>query len=258
MALLVLLANVLSLVAFGTFIWLVVLAFKRSTGWGLAVLFLSPIAAIIFAIKFWGDAKRPFLLTTGSTVAMFVIVILLAGQLGGFGMLKLMREAQDGEISEEQAAQFIGETMDKWENSGLLDAQEKAELREMRAAFEQEMRGDRAAESGTDLAPQPSSGRSASRIDSPIRVSDAERIASGSVGRKRERKRVGYVAIPVREAESHLGKPVRVVEKSGLRYDGTLAEADGDSLWVERFLVGGSVILELSEREIDTLSVYFR
>ncbi len=59
---------ILSFVLFGialaivvvTSIWTLVLAFQRHIGWGLAVLFV-PFAQLIFVIKAWEEAKRPFL-----------------------------------------------------------------------------------------------------------------------------------------------------------------------------------------------------
>ena len=52
------LAWVLSLVGY---LWLAIVGFKRSVLWGLLVLLLSPVTAIIFAMTNWFDARKPFL-----------------------------------------------------------------------------------------------------------------------------------------------------------------------------------------------------
>ena len=48
----------LAMFVFG--IQILIMAFKTSVGWGLACLFL-PFAALVFVIKFWDQAKTPFL-----------------------------------------------------------------------------------------------------------------------------------------------------------------------------------------------------
>ena len=45
------------LLGFG-WLWMVIVAFQRSTGWGLLVL-LFPLASLLFIFKAWEDARRP-------------------------------------------------------------------------------------------------------------------------------------------------------------------------------------------------------
>jgi hypothetical protein len=52
-------------------VWIIVQAFRVSTGWGLAVIFL-PFASLFFIIKHWSDTKKPFL----GSVASVVLIIL--------------------------------------------------------------------------------------------------------------------------------------------------------------------------------------
>jgi len=59
---------------FAGFLWLVVRAFSTSTGWGFAVFFLSPISAMIYAAKYWEEAKKPFLVYMGSVGAATIIL----------------------------------------------------------------------------------------------------------------------------------------------------------------------------------------
>jgi hypothetical protein len=46
------------LLGFG-WLWMAIVAFQRSTGWGLFVL-LVPFAGLLFIFKSWEDARRPF------------------------------------------------------------------------------------------------------------------------------------------------------------------------------------------------------
>ncbi len=64
------------LMSFAGAIWLLVRAFQTSLVWGLVVFFL-PFANIVFAIKHWAFAKKPFLLSL-----VGVAILLVAGLVG--------------------------------------------------------------------------------------------------------------------------------------------------------------------------------
>lgn len=249
MSALMTLANLLGLVAFGTYIWLLVLAFKRSAGWGLAVLFLSPIAAIIFAIQYWEESKKPFLITTGCSIGAIAIALLVFGKMGGFDMYRMVRDAENGQITEEQAAEFFEKTLDTWENSGLLDEDEMAELRQIRKAFNEGLRSEaefnEAMNRITKNKTLPASG-----------TAGGSRVASNSGG-KRLPLPPRYEPVPLRDAGRHVGKEIRVIERGGLRYKGTLAKADSSSLLIKRYLAAGTVTFEISKAQIQTLEVYY-
>lgn len=57
-------------------IQLIILAFQTSVLWGLGYLFV-PFVALIFIIKYWADARRPFLRSLLSIPFMFVGGMLL-------------------------------------------------------------------------------------------------------------------------------------------------------------------------------------
>ena len=73
------------LISLGGTVWLVVRAFQTSVGWGLAVFFL-PFANIVFAVKHWSFAKKPFLLSLAGVAV--VIVALVVGVSAGVGHLR--------------------------------------------------------------------------------------------------------------------------------------------------------------------------
>jgi len=60
-----------------TFLWLVIVGFKRSIAWGVGVFLFSPLAALMFAFTNWYDAKRSFMLYLISGLAFFASVYLL-------------------------------------------------------------------------------------------------------------------------------------------------------------------------------------
>ena len=58
-------------------LWLLVVAFQQSVGWGLACMFI-PFVVIVFLVKFWDDAKKPFFIYLAGLVP-YIIGIALAG-----------------------------------------------------------------------------------------------------------------------------------------------------------------------------------
>jgi hypothetical protein len=92
MALTMLLFVVGGLIGLAAWIWLVVVAFRVSTGWGVVILLLSWtwVPVIIFAVQHWDMAKRPVLLTVASvvvTVAASLVAFLVVGVELGSAML---------------------------------------------------------------------------------------------------------------------------------------------------------------------------
>lgn len=87
--------------ALAGFVWLLVRAFNTGLGWGLAVLFLSPFSAIAFAIKYWDQARNPFLIYIGASIAAGVIA---SSMMVGW----MADQLPDPNASPEATAQAIG------------------------------------------------------------------------------------------------------------------------------------------------------
>lgn len=56
-------------------IWLLVVAFQESLLWGVGCILL-PFVSLIFAVMFWEDAKKPFLLNIAGIVPMILGMVL--------------------------------------------------------------------------------------------------------------------------------------------------------------------------------------
>lgn len=76
------------------FVWLLKVAFTRSGMWGAIVFFLSPIGATIYAVKFWEESRKPFLVYAGSVVASFALIVVSLFAVGGAAV-----EAFDQELA---------------------------------------------------------------------------------------------------------------------------------------------------------------
>lgn len=264
MASLIVLANIVGLVALAAYIWLLVVAFKQHVGWGLGVLFLSPIAAIIFAIKYWKESKVPFLAYMGCSTLGLAILIYVMGHLGGFGMIALAKDYQDGTLTDEHAQQYMMETMDRWEDSGLLSAEEQKELQKMREQFMAQTEGG----AGDTSRPQTAPGRTFTYGSQPPRprgrTTDTYALL-GATSRPSSaepappiRPRRTHGEIPIREAGDYIGEFVTVKGTDGLEHRGTLAKADGHTLVLEQYMLSGIMAFELRTREVESVEIVRR
>jgi hypothetical protein len=99
--------GIAALMNFAAFIWLVITGFKRSVLWGLLVFLFSPLAAIIFAITNWFDAKKPFLAYILTTILMFVPVFMMISSIDFQNAQRVMELAKTGEIRENEILDYI-------------------------------------------------------------------------------------------------------------------------------------------------------
>lgn len=257
MMMLMLLAWAAGLVCLVSYIWLTVIAFKKSLGWGLAVFFL-PFAFIVFAVKHWTEAKMPMLVHTGSVVVFFIAV--------GAAMLGMVSQIPTGELTAEGAATFIESTMDQMENSGMLDAQEQQELDRMRATL-QDIKG----EAGLTGDAQPSSSPETTTIqleqvagdspspELPSGISKSTRsLPEDLIARHRRSSSANLDgSIPLSEAADHIGQMMRI-QGQNLDTFGRLTKVDAGRFTFERRLAAGLVYFELGTRDIDTLTIIER
>jgi hypothetical protein len=270
MGLIGLLWFLVSIVSLVGFVWLCVVAFKEHVGWGLAVFFLSPIAAIVFAIKHWQESKKPFLVYAGSTAAFFVLAIFAFSAMGGFEMMSMAhRMSQGEEISDEEEAEFMQAQIERMENSGMLSAEEEAELRKMQEMIKgmQQDQGGAGEIDTTSIAlstpptgGQPySSSRSTSTRRSRPRPAPMPRASENSVVLPSgDLVPPGYKRVSVGEADRYVGRTIRIVDKDGNQTKGKLAEADRNNLLVVRYLSSGTISFELETNKVESLLVAYR
>ncbi len=129
---------VLSIVSLSGYIWLLVLAFKKSTRWGLAVFFI-PFVSLYFSIKFWAETKKPFLIHSSASVGLIVLAVVSIffavgeGQMGESGIklsqpvMQKASEAAQSTLSQEDemALVFMEKTIEVMEK---LPSDEKQQV----------------------------------------------------------------------------------------------------------------------------------
>ena len=142
-------------VILGSFIWLLVRAFKKSLPWGFWLLFgslviyvlailiipqnsligiiaaslLSFAPTIHFGYKCWEEAQKPFLTYIISSVLFLLFSASMLASLGEDSLKTLINQAQKGQISEEEAAKRMRPLIQKIEDSSSLSEHQKLSIR---------------------------------------------------------------------------------------------------------------------------------
>ena len=142
-------------VILGSFIWLLVRAFKKSLSWGLWLLcgslviyvlailiipqnsligiiaasLLSFAPTIHFGYKCWEDAQKPFLTYIISSVLFLLFSAPMLASLGEDTLESLIHQAQKGQVSEEETAKRMRALIQKIEDSSALSEHEKLSMR---------------------------------------------------------------------------------------------------------------------------------
>jgi len=210
-------------------IWLVVIAFRKHVLWGLASLFL-PFAAIVFAVKYWQESRKPFLYGIGTGIAATVLFV--AAAVVGAG------------AASKHLAEGLGEDL----------AQEMAKMQaEMEAASQ--------TQPTEPSAPAPAPAPSPEPVPVPASLPvDALKTAGNFVvdGFSYDPLKVtkdGYVPVSIRDAASAVGRFAKVVSKDGQSHRGHLVRADSTGLELERSLGGGTVSYRVAAGQIDAILV---
>lgn len=210
-------AGILSLV--GT-VMFAVAAFRVSLVWGLLVLFV-PFAGLVFLVKYWGQAKRGFLVgLAGSTVGVIAFLALSAG-------IASKAKAQLGDL----AAQ--------------MQSQTKAEMARQREAVPPPA----PAAPGTGAEPV---------LEAQAAPAPERPLAVRSIGDLRGFPEIpsdpsdpGEIRKP--DLARHVGEELLFVEKDGGSIWGKLVSVSPRSLRIERRLHGGSVQYEVPLTDIRTV-----
>jgi len=218
----------LGFVAFAAYVWLVVVAFKESALWGVLVLLFSPITAIIFAIKNWDEAKKPFLVYVGSGAASLAIVFMMFAMVGG-QMMQMAAEVQE-EMSEELAAQQASEPVHE---PAPVPAPIQAQVHQ------------------TD---DPDDTPEVVTTDSVATLRQDPGTKSTAVSTTHVTRRGDRIALS--NIESHVGQKLRVETSDGSDFVGRYLGRHDDQLEFEKTMRAGTFTVFMSSHEIESLEKY--
>ena len=251
-----LLVPFLCLIGLVGFIWLCVVAFKRHPAWGLLVLFLSPITAVVFAIKHWHESKKPFLVYMGSFVGCVALAVYMFSTVG-LQMMALAEQAA-AEANAEMGAQPMGADAEAPADAppdveGALDPAEEDELRRAADAM-REMQTAEATDEPATADTEATAAASAAKGESLAGLASDLPPA----GHLSDMVPAGFHLVPVGKAGDYIGKKIRIVAKDGKEIEGRLTDAGGQVLSVERSLSSGTITFELAANEVKTLLVSYQ
>jgi hypothetical protein len=246
MQLLALLIPILFIVSFVGYVMLAIAAFKHSTQWGLLVVFLSPFTAVIFAIKNWDKAKKPFMLYAGSLAGCLLLMVISFSALGGFEMMSLASRMEEGEVTDAEIVEFFDDQLDRVEKYGDLSEEDQQQMALMRQTLHQ-------------MEEQPTNNEtpdvtSTNRIPDPI--TNSSQIETAALSRREVPEHDGGVALD--KAHTLIGMFVKIRDKAGKVHKGVLLDVKSASLTVERQMAMGTMSYDLYNSEIEWLRLLDR
>jgi len=231
-------------IAIASFIWLVVRAFRNNYGWGIVVLFFSPISAVVYGIKYWKTDKLPFLAYTMTSVSAIALCLHLFSAWGGWELLRVSQQVQQGIEShtltetDMQALVTISQIFDEhsgldMQSSNLLQlARRELDLQAERLAVDEATRAVAAKQESLDF----------------------ENIAR-KVKPEQERYRLAYETIKVADARNYVGSTVKVTRKNVVEREYRLVKALENQLEFVQRAGSGSYTFRFRNNDIEKIRV---
>jgi hypothetical protein len=201
------------IVAFVGFIMVVVAAFRESPMWGLGVLFV-PLVILIYAIMFWEDAKKGFLLYIGGVGAIFAIGVFSAVAIPAMMPSEMEFEEWDAADAEQ------------WEDW----QEEETDTFEPRP---------------TRVPPTP--------VPTPTPYIPKLLPTSTPSTERFVVARPTVWVLTVDNAEQRVGWMLEIVTTDGRAFEGTLIAVDDELLQFEQRVGGGAVIFPVRKDEVASI-----
>jgi hypothetical protein len=232
------------LVAGSALLWMVSRAFRKHVAWGLAVLFLFPVAAVIFGIRHWREEKGPFLVyVTAFTAAMVLAYVDFVAQ-GGWDILRaaLLIPPQTSQ------AAAGGDTHTSFLQASLNTVRERLAPERDRAPV-------------APLPPEPASVPPAATDPAP--EADTRAVPEQRKPTVKSAKstvlgvhyRVTYVPIDPADANAYVGMTVKVKRSNRVEQDCVLRRVSPTALRFEQHLRGGTFSFTYRANDIESLRV---
>jgi hypothetical protein len=230
------------LIAGVSLIWLVGRAFSKHAAWGLVVLFLSPLAAVFFGIRYWRDEKGPFLVYVATFTLALTLGLYVFTTQGGWDVLRTaLRNQQyiDLQISGGNGKMSFVHTS-------------------LNPVAETPGRNGRAVARPEPARPVPPE-TAESPTDASDRVASGERkpeVTSTKPTVPKKRYRAAYVTIPPSLAGNYIGMTVKVKRTNRPEQDCVLRSETSTGLGFEQHVSGGGIFsFKYRKSDIENLRV---
>ena len=230
------------LIAGISLLWLSGRAFGKHVAWGLGVLFLSPLAAITFGIRYWRDEKGPFLVyLTTFCVAMTLGLYVFTVQGGWNAVRTALHNQQHTDL---RISGGNGET--SFVHTSLNSVAE-IPVRNAKAAARPEQ---------TRPVPGRTAGSQTSAGDQVAPEAGTPAVTSAKPTSAKKRYRASYVAIPPSRADDYIGMTVKVKRMNRPEQDCVLRSVTPAGLGFEQHVRGGGTFsFKYRQGDIEKLRV---
>lgn len=234
-----LLAGLISVISL---IWLAARAFGKHAAWGLVVLFLSPLAAVIFGIRYWRDEKGPFLVYVATfSITMTLGLYAFTVQGGWDAVRTALRNQQLIELG------ISGENGKMTFVHASLNPVAESPVRNRKAAARPEQTGP---------VPREGAGSQTNADDQVAPEKGAPAVTSAKPTAAKKHYRASYVAIPPSLADDYIGMTVKVKRMNRPEQDCVLRSVTPAGLGFEQHVRGGGTFsFKYRQSDIEKLRV---
>jgi hypothetical protein len=252
----------LALVHFGVFIWLVITGFKRGVLWGLFIFFFSPLAALIFAITNWFDAKKPFLAYVLTGVLTLVPLYMMQNAFSEEHVQRIEQLVQSGEITQEQALQFLmdPELLEEYEQANakeedVFDPYDESAPESEQAIVDTTTDGQAQQESNAqaEIPSQTAEAEQTEEASSPYPRTGEVKPDPLQIKKKPPTK--DSVRVSLAKIANFKGRYFIVTTKTGTRHRGILVDITKSQIILERKIYGGTFTYKILKSNIKTIDM---
>ncbi len=294
-------SQLLGLVALVAFIWLLVVAFrKKHIAWGLAILGLpiipivvyfiyfrmfgpstyhlyipwaiklvAPIAASVYAVKYWDEAKKPFIAFISAFTVSVALGMYVFTAAGGWKMMKASQEVARGirmeNLTQEDALKFMRSGLDMAETADMTE-EEKKDLeatRKLLNAFESGMTEEKMNEIKRDLdlpVDQPEAEKKEEEITleaKPVHSAVSTQKTPAPTLIRFDGRGAGVTSRnrALAQARKWIGRPVIVERSQGKPQEALLTGISGTTLKFEKRWGAGFFSFSYKAHEIKSLAL---
>lgn len=268
------LASIISVVGY---LWLTVVAFKRSVPWGLLVLLLSPITAIIFSLTNWFDARKPFLIYIAAFVLMLGSAFALYNQVG-VAFQQIVQRQNSGELKPDEARRLmmnalLGHAIPQPAKAAAEQAPVPAPVQAQAAsepgkpapvpkteATPENMTTEAKAKTVTSVAQTPNktaaSPEAEPAVEKPqVRIPNPDQAQPDPLAQKRKKAEPNTIRVSLDTMSSHIGHYFIITLKSGNQQRGLLRKVDDKRLYLDRKLYGGNFEYKVRKDQIKSIQM---
>lgn len=223
-------------------LWLVVRAFRRHVGWGVAVLLLSPISATAFGVSYWRDEKIPFLAYITTFATAITLSLYLFTVWGGWDVVRASLQAVQGDATQQTGSQSV---------LGFI----KANL----SFTEHGSRDQRQPVAALLAEEQPEIQDDEPEVTEATNQEEIEQVSlNRKVKPKKERYRLVYTPIKVRDAKNYIGATMKVTRKNVKEKEYRLVSATPYSMEFSQRNQYGSFSFKFKNHEIEKIRVLLK